>query len=188
MTLELTNQRFGRLIVIEKSIYRTKNRCFKWKCLCDCGQIKYIDGSSLKNGNTKSCGCLAKEINSKLHKGRQVHNAYKDKTQSSFNFLFYRYKQSALKRNIKFDLTKEQFKIFTQQNCFYCNKSPGQISRNVDAVGHYKYNGIDRKDNNIGYIINNCVPCCKICNRAKDILTIHQFFDHIKQIYLYSKL
>ena len=33
-----------------------------WECQCDCGNIVYVNGTSLKNGNTKSCGCLAKEL------------------------------------------------------------------------------------------------------------------------------
>ena len=32
------------------------NGCYTWLCRCDCGNLKYIRGSSLKSGNTKSCG------------------------------------------------------------------------------------------------------------------------------------
>jgi hypothetical protein len=33
----------------------------KWICQCSCGNIKSVQGSNLKNGGTKSCGCLQKE-------------------------------------------------------------------------------------------------------------------------------
>ncbi len=59
--IDLTGKRFGRLKVIE----RAKSQCGRacWKCQCDCGNIKIIIGKSLRNGNTKSCGCLMKEAN-----------------------------------------------------------------------------------------------------------------------------
>lgn len=60
----LVGKRFGRLIVIEYSkeyseIKNDKQRY--WKCQCDCGNITYVKTSSLKNGNTQSCGCLHNE-------------------------------------------------------------------------------------------------------------------------------
>ena len=54
--IDLTGQRFNRLIVIEPS--RTKNGKYAWKCRCDCGNYIIAVGAQLKNGNTKSCGCL----------------------------------------------------------------------------------------------------------------------------------
>ena len=54
--LDLIGKRFGYLTVIEKTKKR-KNACIVWKCRCDCGNIVEVRGTSLKNGNTKSCGC-----------------------------------------------------------------------------------------------------------------------------------
>lgn len=51
---DLTNQIFGRLTVLEQVEGG-------WKCLCNCGNITVVRGYSLKNGNTKSCGCLQKD-------------------------------------------------------------------------------------------------------------------------------
>lgn len=58
---ELSGQRFGRLIVIERKNNDKKGNS-RWLCKCDCGRTKIILGSSLKSGLTKSCGCLRKEI------------------------------------------------------------------------------------------------------------------------------
>lgn len=52
---DLTNKRFGRLTALKL----VKNK--GWECLCDCGNIVYVEGSNLKNGNTKSCGCLQRD-------------------------------------------------------------------------------------------------------------------------------
>ena len=53
----IINQRFGRLTVIER-IENTKDGKAQFKCLCDCGQYKNVRATSLRNGDTKSCGCL----------------------------------------------------------------------------------------------------------------------------------
>jgi len=36
---DLIGQRFGRLVVLEKTDKRDKSGCFIWKCKCDCGNI-----------------------------------------------------------------------------------------------------------------------------------------------------
>lgn len=47
---------FNRLTVIEQS--ETKNYHLHWLCQCECGNTKIVKGHNLKNGHTKSCGCL----------------------------------------------------------------------------------------------------------------------------------
>ena len=56
--LDLTGQRFGRLVALEPTY---KNGKTAWVCKCDCGVEKVIDTSHLRQGDTKSCGCLHKE-------------------------------------------------------------------------------------------------------------------------------
>jgi hypothetical protein len=61
--IDLTGQRFGRLVVLEDSGERLGVRkVIGWKCVCDCGNEKIINGFSLKTGSTKSCGCLNIEL------------------------------------------------------------------------------------------------------------------------------
>jgi hypothetical protein len=80
-------------------------------------------------------------------------------------------------------LSKEEFKILTKQNCYYCGVEPLQEAKPANLKnGIYLYNGIDRKDDNIGYEINNCVTSCKKCNYMKQGLTDIEFFEHIQKI------
>ncbi|MCK4528218.1 hypothetical protein KAW18_12675 [candidate division WOR-3 bacterium] len=60
--LDLTGQRFTRLLVIEFAY--VKNQATYWRCLCDCGNTVIVCCVNLK-GSTKSCGCLRKEKHSK---------------------------------------------------------------------------------------------------------------------------
>lgn len=59
--------KFGRLTALEFYGARTsrgKVRYF-WKCVCECGVTLVVDGASLGNGSTRSCGCLHSEMSSK---------------------------------------------------------------------------------------------------------------------------
>lgn len=60
----LTGQKFGRLTVISKDGYHTYpsgRKSVKWLCRCDCGNEVSVIGQNLKNGSTKSCGCIRLE-------------------------------------------------------------------------------------------------------------------------------
>jgi hypothetical protein len=74
------------------------------------------------------------------------------------------------KHQIKSVMTREQWETFWQKPCSYC-KSP------------IKTIGIDRIDNSQGYSIENCVPCCMVCNRAKGILSLEDFKNWILALF-----
>lgn len=75
--IDLTGQKFGRLVVIE----RCENLGGKtaWLCVCDCGSRHKAAGSHLKSGYIKSCGCLAREHGStvNLKHGKKGSPTYK---------------------------------------------------------------------------------------------------------------
>lgn len=54
--IDITGRRFGLLTVISKEPNR--NEKAMWLCRCDCGKTIVARGSSLRDGHTKSCGCL----------------------------------------------------------------------------------------------------------------------------------
>lgn len=61
--LDLSGQRFGRLIVDFASMRPDSQGCFTyWICVCDCGNVKRVSRMALKQGMTKSCGCLKKDL------------------------------------------------------------------------------------------------------------------------------
>ena len=57
--IDMTGQRFGRWLVVERGASKGGKR--RWLCRCECGEIRAVDGSSLRKGLSKSCGCLHKE-------------------------------------------------------------------------------------------------------------------------------
>ena len=57
----LVGQRFNNLTVIARAedyYLKNGNRFIQWLCKCDCGKKVVVRGTHLKNGHTKSCGCL----------------------------------------------------------------------------------------------------------------------------------
>ena len=63
--IDLTGQRFGRLMVECKTI-PNKSGAMQWMCICDCGARKEICGKHLRNGKTRSCGCYRAENTSEM--------------------------------------------------------------------------------------------------------------------------
>lgn len=59
--LDLTGQRFGRLVALKLSDSRGPSNQIKWDCACDCGETIAVMANSLRNGTTQSCGCLQRE-------------------------------------------------------------------------------------------------------------------------------
>jgi hypothetical protein len=57
IAIPLTGKQFGRLTVVSQASH-PPGKSTRWLCLCSCGNTKIIDGSSLRTGMTKSCGCI----------------------------------------------------------------------------------------------------------------------------------
>lgn len=54
--VDLTGEKFGKITVLEY-VGQNKNRYSIWKCQCECGVIKNIDGHDLRRGKIRSCNC-----------------------------------------------------------------------------------------------------------------------------------
>ena len=63
--IDLRGQTFGRLIVI-KRIENDHSKSVRWLCRCQCGGTSRSMGYNLKNGHTKSCGCLRIETSARM--------------------------------------------------------------------------------------------------------------------------
>lgn len=95
--------KFGRLTVVNITNEKDKRGRLLWEFKCDCGNTLIRDYYRVKTRHLKSCGCIDKE---------RIANA-------NFVILYNRYKISAKTRNLEFNLTHEQFRFLTKQNCHY---------------------------------------------------------------------
>ena len=165
---DLVGMVVGKLTVIERLGSRpryTKTAVF-WRCVCECGNYVETVTNVLKQGDIKSCGCV------KLSKGEAAKNA-----------VILGYKNGAKSRDLNFCLSVVECENLFQGRCYYCNCLPTNVRKLTRSNGTYSYNGIDRIDNNKDYTIENCVSCCKMCNRLKSNLSVAGFLTKIADIY-----
>jgi hypothetical protein len=176
--------RIGILTLLEAKVDKDKHGNWLGRYLCDCGNEKIIVMSRLRlsSGKYKSCGCLSKGNGFK--KGSIPHNR-KEPGHSGLSKLFNQYKTQAKRRDIEFQLTREDVSNITSQNCTYCGVEPSRkcVPNNHTPYGEYTYNGIDRVDNTKGYIEGNCTPCCFTCNSAKRDMTLKDFLEWVSRVY-----
>ena len=75
------------------------------------------------------------------------------------------YGRRAKKLIVPFKLSLETFILLTQQDCYYCGAPPSnEITRGKHS---YIYSGLDRLEGPQGYVDDNVVPCCHVCNLMK---------------------
>lgn len=156
----------------------THGERLKVECLCDCGNVVTKTFKQVKNNHVKTCGHYKKSC---------FKNGGKYRRRSSpeevlFNSLFRSYKYSARDRAVEFHLTETQFKVLIEQNCHYCGAPPQQIVKVHYLNETLTYTGVDRMINSLGYINENCVPCCKVCNRGKSNMDYCDFINYITRI------
>lgn len=176
---DLTGKIFERLTVIGV-IPREIGERTKYKCQCECGNTVNVDGSKLRNGHTKSCGCIREQMD-------HGHNK-KPFGESNKKALIYNYKHNAKYKGYSFELTDEEMVNMFQSNCYYCGCEPRFEFKRKNSNGGYKYNGIDRLNNEIGYTIENTVSCCSQCNFIKNKYHHDEFVNWVDKVYTNLKI
>ena len=145
------------------------------KKICSICCIQYdISEYKGKKIETKSCK-KCRDQNKKQDKLR-------DKTHRNLiakiniNQSFRSYIKEAKRRNIDFQLSKEDFMNIVKKNCYYC----------CDMNEEKKFNGIDRIDSSKGYLLENCISCCTLCNYYKNKHSISLFMKRVEHILSYK--
>ena len=146
---DYTGSVFGRLVSTGRLGY-LEDKTVALECECSCPEktLRFFALYRLLDGQTKSCGCLRRELMTKKS-GTDVRN------------MICRYKVSARGRKLQWELSNTDAARILMSPCRYSGTTPSR--------------GIDRVDNTQGYFPWNCVPCCKVCNRAKLNMTLDDF-------------
>jgi len=177
---------FGFLTVVGESSIKTPRGARQVMCECRCGTVKSIIAGNLQSKSTTSCGCQRPKR--------------KQEGLASWNKSFHIYKKAAKNRNLEFSISFEQFFTLASSNCFYCGDTPkdynsyyrpnGKINEkssngvSLDWVekSWIKKNGIDRVNSDKGYLIDNCVSCCGLCNKMKQDIDVTLFINQSLKI------
>jgi hypothetical protein len=129
--------------------------------------------------NIESVTEKAKEYRDTHREEISVRNkAWKEKHPERMRSLTSRFsvcRHRAKRFDLPFGLDLAQFDAISSQPCVWCGGWT-----NMD--GDHPYSGLDRIDNDGGYTTGNCQPCCGICNRMRNRLTVDQFIDRMRLI------
>ncbi len=105
--------------------------------------------------------------------GRLFPNAFAD---SMHGGEYNEYEKRAIKKGLEFGLSEDMFTEISSNPCYLCNKECTSTHNN----------GIDRIDNNIGYVKNNVSSCCGGCNYMKLNYSLEDIFDKSVNIFNFN--
>ncbi len=163
-------KKYNRLAVVGFDHKDKRHRCY-YLCQCDCGNKKIIHGASLVSGNTKSCGCLSKEV--------KAATALPGSLGAMRQVILQNYKRQG---EHHWELTEQEYYDISQKDCYYCGALPSQVKKGQGNGLDFIYNGLDRLDSSRQYAISNVVPCCRTCNIAKNNMSVQEFYKWVKHI------
>ena len=142
--LDLTGQRFGRLVVI-KEAGRSSDGRVRWLCKCDCGNYTSTPSTkTLRNGTCRSCGCIERE-----RPNKQTHGKSNTKLFAVWNAM----KQRCYNPN------NRSYKNYGGRGITVCQEWKEDFQTFYDwaiANGYKKGLEIDRIDVNGNYEPDNC--------------------------------
>jgi hypothetical protein len=178
ITTALPGQVFGTLVVVGEALKRAPERRLVL-VRCKCGAEKFVGAGALVAGATRSCG--ATECTTRATTQRQRYG-YTTPGNQARNFIYHNYRSTARKRGRTFDITKEDFHDLTSQECHYCGQPLSNRTKDRNGDGFFVYNGLDRVDSSRGYTLDNVVPACIVCNKAKTDMSCDDFLAWVRRV------
>ena len=148
--LDLRGKQFGYLTVIKQSGRDSRGRIV-WECKCRCGNTSFVRGTSLKEGNTKSCGCLQKE---RVSEATGSHRGCTDRLYGIWTGIKSRCKNPNRKSYQRYG--GRGIKICEEWDKSYANFKEWAFASGYDPAAPYGRCTIDRIDNNGDYTPDNC--------------------------------
>lgn len=139
---DLTGQVFGRLKVVSRDF--TKKPRSYWNCICRCGNSTVTKSNALMTGNTKSCGCLIREITKSVN----TKHGYKNtRTYSTWQGM----------KNRCLNTKADDFHHYGGRGITVCESWAEDFTNFLTDMGERpEGRTLDRVDNSKGYYKENC--------------------------------
>lgn len=144
--IDLSGQRFGRLLVLEKAPTRSGCTNALWLCQCDCGNKVVVRSLSLRKGESRSCGCYRSEKS----KERMIKHG---KSGSRLAHIWYEMKERCYCK------TNPAYKNYGGRGITVCDEwlnSFESFYNWATSNGYADNLSIDRINNNGNYCAENC--------------------------------
>lgn len=120
---------------------------------------------------SKDIESLRQKYNITIDKNPYILDKLQEDKTISISELWRALQKNAYSRTLLFTLAENYFEQLIIKPCYYCG-----------FVSNTRLNGIDRMNNNKGYILSNCISCCKMCNIIKNVQHPNEFLDKINII------
>lgn len=142
--IDITGQQFNNWTVLRRSDHNNAQKKPKWDCVCICGTTRSVAGALLKNGLSKSCGCvrankthgLSRDSNGKMRKEYTI--------------------WSAMVHRCTFDNDK-QYKYYGGRGIIVCDRWLYSFPDFLLDMGECNDGlTLERRDTNGNYEPNNC--------------------------------
>lgn len=162
--IDLTGKKCGRLTVIRRCPINTKQNKPQWECLCECGNTVIVSASSLRSGNTKSCGCYKRDID------RLVNTTHGESKTKLYHIW------SSIKDRC-YNVHAKSYKDYGERGITMCDEWLNSYESFRDwAIEHGYEDGlsIERVDVNSNYCPANCtwIPLSKQCDNKRTTIYI----------------
>ncbi len=163
-------------IELNTEVLNKENKTFDDNLLCSCCKVQNNIIHFLENPDdiksTVFTICLKCRKNQQDRNNNEYRKIYSQELEQKKESKLTRYKYKAKNRNIKFELTDDEFYNLINQNCHYCGE------KNITKP----YNGVDRVNSYEDYTKENSVSCCSACNYFKNGFKKDIFIDIINNI------
>lgn len=109
------------------------------------------------------------------------------KGKASWTSIWSAYRYRARMKGFEWLLTRAEFDNIIHRPCHYCGESPELADGNTVTIKGVRlhYSGVDRRNNEPRYALDNTVPCCAKCNIGKGIQTEEGYLEHVKKIHAF---
>ena len=140
---DISNQKFGKLTIIEFS--HTEGDQSYWKAKCDCGETKTVKGQAVRRGSPKSCGCEAKKL---TQERMTKHGKYGSPEYRAWRHMIDRCE----------NLNHKEYKHYGARGITVC-EAWFEFTQFYTDMGDRPSSAysLERKDNSKGYSPENCI-------------------------------
>lgn len=148
---EMIGKKFGRFTILKRVKNATGSRRSRWLCLCECGNNHITTGELLRNGGSKSCGCLKIEAGYKKGKEKFKHG----------HTIGGRTKEYSIWKGIRsrcFNKNSKAYPNYGGRGIIICDKWKNDFKAFLGDMGRIPKDksSIDRINNNGNYEPGNC--------------------------------
>ena len=136
-------------------------------CVACCSMCNYMKGTLSKSNFFQRIEHILTFLG--FIQGKLFEESFRNYKSCSYD----NYVHRAQKKNICFELSKEDFNRIKSGICYLCGKT--------NTMQHK--NGIDRVNNSLGYTLDNCKPCCGGCNYMKKNFVLDSLFSKLQKVF-----